>query len=42
LQQLFDLGCDLGQGYYWSRPLPAAEMETLLARGLNIDPKRGG
>ncbi len=30
VRALTDLGCDLGQGYYWCRPLPATEMETLL------------
>jgi EAL domain-containing protein (putative c-di-GMP-specific phosphodiesterase class I) len=25
-----DLGCDLGQGYFWSRPVPAAEVPGLL------------
>lgn len=25
------LKCDVGQGYYWSRPLPALDMERLLA-----------
>jgi diguanylate cyclase (GGDEF)-like protein len=40
MRSLVDLGCDLGQGYYWCRPLPAAEMETLLGGGINIDPQR--
>ena len=26
-----DLGCDLGQGYLWSRPLPADELEGWLS-----------
>lgn len=30
---LHDLGCDYGQGYLWSRPLPAADFERLLAGG---------
>ncbi len=31
LSQLFDLGCDFGQGYYLSEPVPARSVEDLLA-----------
>ena len=27
-----ELGCDIGQGYYFSRPCPADELYTLLTR----------
>lgn len=30
LEELRRLGCDVGQGYYWSRPLPASEATVLL------------
>jgi len=30
LEALLEIGCDLGQGYYWSPPLPADDMEALL------------
>jgi len=28
--EVLEIGCDLGQGYYWSPPLPADDMEALL------------
>ena len=31
---LRDLGCDFGQGYFFSRPVPAARAEQFLASGL--------
>jgi diguanylate cyclase len=30
LERLTALGCDLGQGYYWSRPLPPQDFAVLL------------
>ena len=32
LAQLRDLGCDLGQGFVWARPLPREELDRWLAR----------
>ncbi len=32
LEELRKLGCDFGQGYYWSKPLPANAAATLLQR----------
>jgi len=31
-RELADVGCPVGQGYYWSRPIPADELEPLLRR----------
>jgi EAL domain-containing protein (putative c-di-GMP-specific phosphodiesterase class I) len=35
LVTLRELGCDLAQGFYLSRPLPAVEAERVLAEGLS-------
>ena len=32
LDRLRELGCDLGQGFHFSKPLPAAQLEALLLR----------
>jgi len=31
LERLHDLGCDLGQGYYFARPLPAVDATAIVA-----------
>jgi diguanylate cyclase len=31
-RELADVGCPVGQGYYWSRPIPADDLEPLLRR----------
>jgi diguanylate cyclase (GGDEF)-like protein len=38
LDRLRDLGCQIGQGYFFARPVPAEDFEALLAAAL--DPKR--
>ncbi len=38
LAQLCSLDCDQGQGYHFSRPLPAVDCAALLARGLEREP----
>jgi EAL domain-containing protein (putative c-di-GMP-specific phosphodiesterase class I) len=37
LDMLESAGCDLVQGYYFSRPLPPAEFEKLIVREQNIE-----
>ena len=32
LRALKEMGCDIVQGYYFSRPVPAAEFETFMAK----------
>jgi EAL domain-containing protein (putative c-di-GMP-specific phosphodiesterase class I) len=34
---LRDAGCDLVQGYYFSRPLPPEQFEELIKRELEIE-----
>ncbi|NLW11492.1 MAG: EAL domain-containing protein, partial [Clostridiaceae bacterium] len=33
LHFLQDMNCDIGQGYYFSRPIPAEDLQLLLKRG---------
>ena len=36
LSILRSIGCDWAQGYYWSRPLPAAELDHMLLPGATL------
>jgi len=39
LQFIRNLGCDDYQGYYFSKPLPASEIEVLLAKHTPLTPR---
>ena len=39
LHALDSLGCDLAQGFYWSKPLPADEIEVILLDGHKLGPQ---
>ena len=39
MRLLKDAGCDLVQGYYFSRPLPAEEFENLIIKEMSIERK---
>src|SRR4029077_110832 len=39
-RRLIELGCDLGQGYLFSRPVPARDARRLLKRRTPIRPRR--
>ena len=32
IERLRAIGCDIAQGYHWSRPVPADELGAVLAR----------
>ena len=36
LMRLQSMGCDMVQGYYFSRPLPAAEYEELIRKSISL------
>jgi len=31
LTKLKEMGCDIGQGFYWSKPVPEKQIEALIA-----------
>jgi len=31
LKKLEEMGCDVGQGFYWSKPVPEKQIEALIA-----------
>jgi EAL domain-containing protein (putative c-di-GMP-specific phosphodiesterase class I) len=35
---LADLGCEYGQGFYFSRPVPAGDLDALLAKTSGLSP----
>jgi EAL domain-containing protein (putative c-di-GMP-specific phosphodiesterase class I) len=37
VELLHDLHCELGQGYFFSAPLPAEALDALWANGLRIN-----
>jgi EAL domain-containing protein (putative c-di-GMP-specific phosphodiesterase class I) len=39
LQALDSLGCDLAQGFYWSKPRPPEEIEIVLLKGEKLGPR---
>jgi len=39
LNALNTLGCDLAQGFYWSKPRPAEEIEQVLLEGRSLAPE---
>jgi EAL domain-containing protein (putative c-di-GMP-specific phosphodiesterase class I) len=40
LARLSDLGCDLAQGYYFSKPLPSREFDAFIGLPVEADAQR--
>ena len=38
LERLRGLGCELGQGFFFARPVPSEELNALIARGALVGP----